>query len=150
MSEHSHEYQRFSGAHDCFQFLSIGGRVCVKNISGRTLEFGSPAISVLHGQSIAICLDSKGVNQAIKAKMVTVHGINEGLEVFSLENKIEEAIEEVKEKSTKKQKNKSEDEVTEKVNIQPEEESFATVAPSQQEESVQLSSTQADTDTEQN
>lgn len=153
MSEHIHAHEIFSGPHDCSTFLSVGGRVCFKNISGHAMEFGTSGVKVFHGQHIAICLDSKGVSQAINSKKVIVHEINEGKETYSLAKLQEKAITELelKEKSPKKAKSKSEEtDVSTKEDVAVASESFATVAPVEQEPSVQLSSTEANMDKEEN
>jgi hypothetical protein len=157
MFEHSHAYEKFDGEHDCSAFLAHGYRMCIKNISGYTLEFGENGIKVAHGESIAACIDFKNIQKAVNAKKAIVHRCVEKVEAFVFEHMVTpannevEVLEEAKEKPNKKFKSKSEEaEVEKSLEVEPLEETFPTVAPIQQEPSVQLSSTEANTDTEQN
>jgi hypothetical protein len=127
MTEHQHVVVKFEKPHDCSFFLADAQTICVKNVSGRTIEIGSPKEMIMPGQSFGTCLDNPGVQRAIDSKELMVHNINESLVLEPKEEKL------AKKQKPQKAENAPEPEI--------EQESSETVAQEEPEPSVQLEST---------
>jgi len=127
MTEHKHVVVKFGTPHDCSAFLADAQTICVKNVSGRTIEVGSPKETIVPGQSFGTCLDNPGVQRAIDFKELIVHKVNESLVSEPKEDKL------AKKQKPQKSENTPEPEI--------EQESSETVAQEEPEPSVQLEST---------
>lgn len=127
MTEHQHVVVKFKNPHDCSLFLADAQTICVKNVSGRTIEIGSPKEMIMPGESFGTCLDNPGVQRAIAAKELLVHNINESLVLGPKEDKS------AKKQKPQKSENTPEPEI--------EQESSETVAQEEPEPSVQLETT---------
>jgi hypothetical protein len=98
------------------------GAIAVKNVSGRTLQIGKPAVTLYPGEEGAFCADAKGLQSAISSKAlksISVHRLTE--------------VQEVKESSSKKKKQQVNEELAPEV-----ETVLETVASDAPETSVQL------------
>lgn len=98
------------------------GAVVVRNVSGRTLQIGKPALTLYPGEEGAFCEDARGLQSAISSKALRTLYIQESTEV-----------QEVKESSSKKKKQQTSEELVLEVGTVSE-----TVASDAPKTSVQL------------
>jgi hypothetical protein len=127
MTEHKHVVVKFGKPHDCSSFLANPQTICAKNVSGRTIEIGSPKEMIMPGQSFGTCLDNPGIQRALDNNEIIIHNANESA-----------ASEPKEDKSAKKQKPQKSENTPEP---EIEQESSETVAQEEPEPSVQLETT---------